>query len=301
MKNILIRVDSSYEIGFGHVMRDLVLTQKFLDDKVIFASQNLEGNLNSKILKEGFDLKVLNSNNVEELSFLIKREKIDMLIIDCYSIDYIFEKKLKEKHENLKVLSFDDTYEKHYCDILLNHNVYAKENLYEGLVPKACKLRCGSKYALIREEFKDEKGKVYNNIKPFILISMGATDPSNTTCKTLALLQKLDINIKVLTTKANINLSKLLSYENKTIKILVDCDKIARQINSSLFVICSPSVVCSEVMFLSKDFISIKTAQNQNMMHEYLKENNYVVLEKFDNKILMENIQKLLGKVCENR
>ncbi len=47
--NILIRADSSSYIGTGHIMRDLVLAKKFLKDQIIFATQDLEGNINHKI------------------------------------------------------------------------------------------------------------------------------------------------------------------------------------------------------------------------------------------------------------
>ena len=76
-----------------------------------------------------------------------------MVIFDHYGIDYQYEKQIKIKTE-VKILSFDDTYEKHHCDILLNHNIYAKKEQYKDLVPDFCELRCGRKYTLIRDEFK---------------------------------------------------------------------------------------------------------------------------------------------------
>ena len=53
MKTILFRADSSSAIGTGHIMRDLVLATQYPESKVIFATQDLEGNLNSKILESG--------------------------------------------------------------------------------------------------------------------------------------------------------------------------------------------------------------------------------------------------------
>ncbi|MDO8260986.1 MAG: UDP-2,4-diacetamido-2,4,6-trideoxy-beta-L-altropyranose hydrolase, partial [Candidatus Magasanikbacteria bacterium] len=67
MKNILIRADSSSIIGTGHVMRDLVLAKEFNGDNVTFASQDLEGNINHKIIESGYKLDFLKSNEIEEL------------------------------------------------------------------------------------------------------------------------------------------------------------------------------------------------------------------------------------------
>ena len=118
MKNILIRADSSSQIGIGHIMRDLVLAKEFSTSNVIFACQNLKRNINQKVLDSGFNVKILKSNDLEELDYLLKSLKIDFLIIDHYKITYEFEKQLKKQNPELKILSFDDTYEKHYCDIL---------------------------------------------------------------------------------------------------------------------------------------------------------------------------------------
>lgn len=155
--NILFRADSSPLIGTGHIMRDLVLVKQFKEDNVFFATRELKGNINYKIDNSGYKRVILNTNEFDELDKLIKDLSIDMIIIDHYGIDYKFEKKLKESNPNLKVFVFDDTYEKHCCDILLNHNISANEKKYIGLVPNKCELRCGSKYTLLRDEFLKEK------------------------------------------------------------------------------------------------------------------------------------------------
>ena len=51
MKTILFRADSSSTIGTGHIMRDLVLAEKYAKKglTVIFATQDLAGNINHKI------------------------------------------------------------------------------------------------------------------------------------------------------------------------------------------------------------------------------------------------------------
>jgi len=152
--NVLFRADSSSTIGTGHIMRDLVLARQYADDKVMFATQELDGNINHKIKEAGYTLEILESNSLKKLIELVKKHSIDLVIIDHYDIDHKYEKKLK-KRTGVKILSFDDTYEKHYCDILLNHNIYAQERKYSKLVSKSCELRCGNKYTLLRDEFID--------------------------------------------------------------------------------------------------------------------------------------------------
>ncbi|HIP13650.1 MAG TPA: UDP-2,4-diacetamido-2,4,6-trideoxy-beta-L-altropyranose hydrolase, partial [Arcobacter sp.] len=83
-KNILFRSDSSSIIGTGHIMRDLVLAEQFDDANIIFATQNLPGNINHKIEEKHYAIEILNSNDIEEVNKLIEKYNIDMIVIDHY-------------------------------------------------------------------------------------------------------------------------------------------------------------------------------------------------------------------------
>ncbi len=79
-KNILFRADSSSTIGTGHIMRDLVLAEQYSDSKIIFATQDLSGNINYKIKESGYTIEILDSNDIEELDSLIEEFHIDMIM-----------------------------------------------------------------------------------------------------------------------------------------------------------------------------------------------------------------------------
>ena len=279
-KNILFRADSSSTIGTGHIMRDLVLAKQYPNSKIFFATQNLEGNLNSKIIESGYELVNLSSNAIDELDRLIKKLNINLLIIDHYEINYEDEKQLKTNNPSLKILSFDDTYEKHYCDIVLNHNISADESKYKDLVPKDCELRCGSKYTLLREEFLKEKEIQREKIYDFF-IAMGGADTAELNIKILELLEN-DKKVALVTTNANKNLQDLKKYvENKkNISLFINSNEMAKIINQSKLAIITPSVTVNEVYFLGIDFIAIKTADNQEDIYQYLQKNRYNVLDK---------------------
>ena len=109
-KRILFRADSSSKIGTGHIMRDLVLAKKYENHTVTFATQNLDGNINQKIINSGYKIHTLKSNKINELTKLIKKLSINLLILDIYSINHKDELKIKKK-TGVTILSFDDTYE----------------------------------------------------------------------------------------------------------------------------------------------------------------------------------------------
>ncbi len=305
--NILIRADSSSKIGTGHIIRDLVLAHQYPNDNIIFATQDLKGNINQKVLEAGYKLKILKSNEIKELDKLIKELSIDLLIIDHYEISYLYEKELKTKNETLKIFSFDDTYEKHYCDVLLNHNISADKKKYKELVPKHCELKCGSKYTLLRDEFiketkklKNKKQFKINHSKFNIFIAMGGADHSNINIKVLKVLKHFpNIKVNLVTTKANKNLKELEIYckSKKWITLHINSDKIAKLMAKSNFAIVTPSVTLNEVYFMNLPFIAIKTADNQKEIYKYLKKKNYLALKEFNKNKLEKSILKMIEKI----
>jgi len=276
--NLLIRADSSSSIGLGHIMRDLVFAAQQSEDTVWFACQNLSGNIIDHI---PYPVHILDSNDPDELIALIQEQKIDLVVFDHYGIDERFEKKVKDAC-GVTILSFDDTYERHYCDILLNHNISADAVRYKGLVPEHCELHCGSEYTLIRDEFKIEKPikreKIYD-----IFVSMGGTDPTNATMKILSSASD-DLRVRVVTTSGNPHLSEVETFvqERKNITLEIDSARIAQLLNQSRLAIITPSVMVHEVLFMEIPFIALQTAANQEDMFVYLEKEGYTVLKEWD-------------------
>jgi len=291
---ILFRADSSSTIGTGHIMRDLVLAKQYSKSNIIFATRELKGNINHKIIEEGYILEILSSNDIEELDLLIKKYNSNMIVIDHYGIDYNDEKSLKETNPLLKIMVLDDTYEKHHCDIILNHNISADVTKYKKLVPKKCELRCGVNYTLLREEFIKEKNK------KTIFLAMGGADHSNINIDILEVLKEFsNIDVILVTTTANQNLEQLREYvkDKDWIKLYINSNKIAKLMKVSDFAIITPSVTLNEVIFMELPFIAIKTATNQEEIYQYLMEKNYLVLGVFDVVKFKDSLLKRLADV----
>lgn len=276
--NLLIRADSSSSIGLGHIMRDLVLAQQFPHAHITFACQNLNGNIIDTI---PYNVHILTSNKPEELISLIKTHSIDLLIIDHYDIDENMEKKIKEQ-TGVSIFCLDDTYQKHHCDILLNHNISADRSRYHGLVPSHCELRCGSEFTLIRDEFKVEKllqrEKIYD-----LFIAMGGADATNTTITILKTLPS-SLSICVVTTTANAHLKELEEYvqNNPFITLHINAKNIAQLLHQSRLALITASVMVHEVLYMEIPFIALKTARNQEDIFYYLKARHYPVLEEWN-------------------
>ncbi|TKX34357.1 UDP-2,4-diacetamido-2,4,6-trideoxy-beta-L-altropyranose hydrolase [Campylobacter taeniopygiae] len=268
---VLFRSDSSTQIGFGHIKRDLVLAKQYED--VSFACLPLEGSLIDEIPYPVFELQ---SASIYELIHLIKEHKFDLLVIDHYEITADDEKLIKLE-TGIKILSFDDTVNPHHCDILLNVNACAKASDYEGLVPFKCELRCGFSYALIRDEFYIEAKEKREKIWDFF-ICLGGTDIKNLSLKIASDLPS-NKKIAIATSSSNKNLKKLkiLVKENPNIKLFIDCDNIAKLMNESEKLIISASSLINEALLLKAKFKAICYVENQRPTADWLAKKGYEV------------------------
>lgn len=212
--HICIRVDSSIQLGTGHVMRCLTLADQLRQHEceVTFIMRELPGHLCQYVENKGY--KVLKLPHVvqdfdweedaKQTIAVLKciGEKIDWLIVDHYSIDIQWELKLRTYVNRIMVID-DLANRRHDCDLLLDQNLYENmEQRYMGLVPETCKLLLGPRYALLRPEFREARKKLRprDGTVRRILIFFGGTDPTNETLKAIEAVRLLncsDIEVDV--------------------------------------------------------------------------------------------------------
>ncbi|MBD1381925.1 UDP-2,4-diacetamido-2,4,6-trideoxy-beta-L-altropyranose hydrolase [Metabacillus arenae] len=204
--NICIRVDASLKIGTGHVMRCLTLADqlKQTDSSISFICREHEGNLNDMIESKGYKVyrlpndQKLNDNSwlgipwevdADQTMSIISKQIgfVDWLIVDHYKIDIKWETKLYAAAK--KIMIIDDLADRqHVCDIILDQNFYHDMAArYQSLIPNETKRLFGPKYALLRQEFIEERKKIRYRKGELrrILVFFGGTDPTNETEKVL--------------------------------------------------------------------------------------------------------------------
>lgn len=213
--NIVVRVDSSSQIGSGHLMRCLTLAERKrkAGNQVTFVCRDLRGNISHLILERGFKLHLLpryedkdltgyakwltvsqEQDAQETIAVINNLGKVDLLVVDSYAIDCTWERRLRPYVHEIMVID-DLANRRHDCDVLLDQNFYMnKEIRYQGLVPAHCELLLGPKHALLREEFslarKDMQlrdGSLRN-----ILVFYGGVDATDETTKAVKALAKMN-------------------------------------------------------------------------------------------------------------
>ncbi|ETO94523.1 UDP-2,4-diacetamido-2,4,6-trideoxy-beta-L-altropyranose hydrolase [Legionella oakridgensis] len=237
---VVIRTDSSRLIGSGHVMRCLVLADMLREagHETVFLCRDLPGHCYPIIRERGYLyflhafsesqkeaymaylpndnysvwLGVSQEQDAHETINFVKDKSIDLMIVDMYGLDIVWEKSVKSLVKKLMVID-DLANRNHYCDVLLDHNYYCNaQERYQGLVPAFCQTFLGPSYALINpalQRIKQARAmfKKDNIVKiKTILVFLGGMDVKNYTDKVLKQLLQSKLNhcfIDVVLGKAN--------------------------------------------------------------------------------------------------
>jgi len=309
--DIIFRVDASFQMGTGHVIRCLTLAEELKESgaNVGFICRKHKGNLINKIQSEGFnvfeleimkrdkcDNKLLYSHwlgttqqqDARDCIKILQQTKVDWLIVDHYGIDEDWQQELKDYYDKLMVID-DLADRKHECNILLDQTFGRQLQDYKALVPKSCELLLGSQYSLLRPEFsKWRKYSIERRKHPVLkqlLIHMGGMDINNITEQVLKVLAisnlKKDINITVVMGKLAPNLEsikKLLDDFPFNIDIKVDVDNMAEIMAKADIAIGSSGTTTWERCCLGLPSIQIITAKNQEFSARILSANKVIKL-----------------------
>lgn len=198
MKTIVIRVDSSWQMGMGHLQRCLNFAEVLREQQwqVIFMTRELPGNSIDLITQKNFlCYKLITKKGVqstdwqadaEEVRHLLSQlSPITWLIVDHYALDRRWQNMLRSMTQYILVI--DDIADRpHDCELLLDQNYYHNQTeRYQQLVPHPCMQLLGPRYALLKQEWHtySVKLKSYPREIKRILISFGGSDATHQTKK----------------------------------------------------------------------------------------------------------------------
>jgi UDP-2,4-diacetamido-2,4,6-trideoxy-beta-L-altropyranose hydrolase len=237
--DIAFRVDSSIEMGVGHIMRCLALADELRknDASITFVCRDLDGHLGGLVIQKGYMLKLLPSPLTKFTNSWLKtscevdsnetldalESKIDLLIVDHYGLQQGWHRKVSRITR--KIMVIDDLANRQLsCDILLDQTFGREKDDYLKWVGSDTTVLCGTNYALLREQFSKsrdqalKKRRDFNGIKN-ILVNFGGADFSNDSSRILNILSNLKF---INTPSVDVVLGKSALY----------MDEIQRQVDS---------------------------------------------------------------------
>lgn len=202
MKSIAFRVDTSIEIGTGHLMRCLALAQAWqhAGGDVIFVMATETPALEARLKSEGMEIvyipvQIGSVEDARETVNLTRRLNADWVVVDGYNFGGEYQQIIKDN--GLRLLMVDDYghAEHYYADIVLNQNISADEGLYVKREPYT-QLLLGVKYTLLRREFWQwrEWKREIPTVARKVLVTLGGSDPDNVTLKVIQALQLVEVD-----------------------------------------------------------------------------------------------------------
>lgn len=283
----VFRVDATSEIGIGHVMRCIALAQAWQDafGEVAFASRCESSRLRELILKEGFHFFPMErvhpdpADLMQTLKYLEGQERevgARWAVLDGYHFTPEYMSAIRST--GLRLLVLDDTAHLPFydADILLNQNVYAPQLEYfcDAQVLKLL----GSNYVLLRREFlhRGRKAKKIPDKAQNILVTLGGSDPHNTTITVLRAVNELndhDLRVQVVLGPANPHLTIIKEMVcnaansggvvKSGVKLIFDAD-MSRLMDWADMAVSAGGSTCWELAFMGVPFAAIILADNQN-------------------------------------
>jgi UDP-2,4-diacetamido-2,4,6-trideoxy-beta-L-altropyranose hydrolase len=311
-KTVCIRVDGSVEIGTGHVIRCLALAEELSDRgyKPVFCTRGYDSGLIEKIKSRGFDLQVLHAalsmqEDMERFTEMGKKHNAGVVITDNY---HFTDQYLKYLKENFKVVvSIDDIAESYfYSDILVNQNIYATPEMYNGKTATGTKLFLGTAYALLRPEFKayHNQSREFSRVKN-ILVTLGGVDPDNQTLKVLKALDKIkaDFSITAVIGVSNPHVEDISAFaesSEKPIKLLKNVNNMAELMHASDIAVSAAGSTSWELCCTGLPSIVIILADNQERIGKGLAEAGISINLGWFNDVTETMIQESVEKLINN-
>lgn len=292
-KTIAIKCSGSLSLGMGHIMRTMVIAEELKKTCDVFyiSKSNFEYQSGVKKIKDlGFDV-YYDEDDVSA----------DFLIFDSYDVTEKMLSDLRKKYhrlmyiDDLKSLSFYD------CDILLNKSLNVENLKYP--VDDKCVVLLGTKYALLREEFRVAPSVTVKEKVENVFITMGGTDPKNTSVKILNILKNEPFRFNVafssgFSDKTKADLQRL-AKENSNI-VLYPNPKMADLISKSDIAITACGGTLQEIASMGLPQIGVTVASNQETNMTFGEENNLFVFGGYESEISEIAFLELFNSVVYN-
>ena len=289
--SLVIRADSTTQIGTGHIMRCIALAQAWQDHggKVIFISHCESEALHQRIIDEGFDfISVENPHPnpddlFQTLAYLKRLSPFTFhlspawFVLDGYHFTPDYQKAIRDTGILLLVIDDMNHLPHYHADILLNQNINAPGLHYH--CDEDATLLLGTRYVLLRREFlkyRDFKRQIPERAKN-ILVTLGGGDPDNVTIKVIEaikLLNNQNLEVKVVVGPSNPHVAEI---KNSMLSALCPMHCIENAENMPELMVWADMAIsaggstCWELAFMGLPSLLVILAENQVELAEHLE------------------------------
>lgn len=271
---VVFRVDSSAEIGYGHLSRCLVLANLLgsRGHTCLFLGQRLPSNKLESVSNYGhkyhFIPQIYEIQDERAIVLdIAHKANADWIVLDSYA--YEFNSEFFFKESKIRLLVIDDFPDKkHYCDILLNCNYFKRDSAqYKGCIPAFTLKLIGVSYFLLRDEFVCTQSNVVTNTANSILIFFGGGDPLGISKIALDILSEMTPQfslVAVIGVNNPFRNELLQRYKsNAHIRLLIETSNIAELMGQTSISVGSGGISTFERLYMRHNCYLVSSADNQ--------------------------------------
>jgi UDP-2,4-diacetamido-2,4,6-trideoxy-beta-L-altropyranose hydrolase len=202
---LVIRADADADIGIGHVMRCLALAEAWQDagGKIVFALASGISQVGERLGSEKMETVEIQAapgsdKDATLTAELCRNLRTAWLVLDGFQFSLEYRRRVRSGPDHLLVLDDHGEFAPYECDVVLNTNPYASDEMYPQRGGRANFL-LGPKFALLRREFLGQRRENPRapELARKILVTFGGSDPRNVTLRVIdALRQLADLGVE---------------------------------------------------------------------------------------------------------
>lgn len=292
-----------HELGTGHIFRCVNLAKGLKKCEIVFAVEDYGG------IKEIFQNHnfhnihyfapdITKKNDLKKMNEIIKKEKIDFLIVDKLGTKKSY---LREIKKSITTIYIADLLEYDYpADLVINGFVGLKNTKTINKYGSKCLI--GPKYQILSNSLIQKKPQ-----KPRydLLITLGGFDKNKNLDKLCKVLPKYlnQLKIRIIlgpVTKKTQNVIKIKKEFPKTLSIINYSKNIRMEIKNSKFGLCAGGITTYEFALCDVPFFIICQYNHQKITAKYWKELGHCYDYMLPNKKL-EQIENYLQDIIDKK
>jgi UDP-2,4-diacetamido-2,4,6-trideoxy-beta-L-altropyranose hydrolase len=273
---LFFRVDGSAAIGTGHVMRCLALAEAWRErgGAARFISAYRWPAFEARLRAAGCDVLCPDFvpgsiGDARWTAAAARQSGASAIVVDGYHFGADYQQAMKDTGIVLLFIDDDGGSGRYSADVVLNQNLYAREDFYRNREAYT-NLLLGATYALLRRDFmpwaawrRDIPATARN-----LLVTLGGADAANVTEKVIAVLRRLEmatVRVKILAGAANSHLETLRDAvaDDGRIELLTAVDDVAALMAWADVAISAGGSTCWELAFMGLPACVVVLADNQ--------------------------------------
>lgn len=297
--SVLFRVDAGRRWGNGHLMRCLALGQTLRREgvRVVFVSRIESADLKKRLRKERMALVPMRrrrpggENDARDTGTVARKWQAGWVVVDGHHFSPSYQRRLVSSDYRLMLID-DHGKASSPADLILNQSLHAHRALYARARDSV--LLLGPKHTLLRPEFTRWRRwtKPIASVGKKILITMGGSDPEDTTGKALQAVACLDPGLKIVVVVGEHYQfgRRLMAQAQKSphrVRIIRGTDRMARLMAWADLGISTFGTTSWEMAYMGLPAVSLVVEAHQKPFAEAM--DRYGALVKLDNSAPFSN------------